>query len=239
MEKIKFILCDDDPCQLEALKIILEEICQEEGLLYSIECYSDGEKLLESYKEPADIIFMDIEMPLMDGLETARRLRLQDTEATLIFTTSHEKYAIKGYQVDAWRYFIKPIGKRELKIELLPRLCSLSKRKNAVLYLKTENGAETIDPGKILYIETLLNHRLAIHLEDRTLEAYRSMSQLQEKLDATQFFRCHTSYIINFQAVLKIEHNDIIMKDQKVIPLSKHRRREFLDAFLRFAKEAF
>ena len=106
MEKVKFIICDDDAEIVKQLTDYIERLCREIGTLYTISSYTDGELFISHYKEKADIIFMDVEMPIMSGMEAAELLRQTDKGVTLVFTTSFEKYAIKGYSVNAYRYKI-------------------------------------------------------------------------------------------------------------------------------------
>ncbi|MGN1405241.1 MAG: LytR/AlgR family response regulator transcription factor [Erysipelotrichaceae bacterium] len=239
MEVVKIIICDDEISQIKNLSSMIRDILSDTEILYRIDIYTDGEALLNNYKSKADLIFLDIEMPLIDGLETARLLREKDEEFTLAFTTSHEQYAVKGYDVAAWRYYVKPINKDQLTRDLLPKIKKIVQNKNRNLFFRSENSTECISMEDICYIETAINHKVIIHTIERNIQIYKNMNEVERNLDSALFFRCHTSYIVGFRYIKKIDKNEVIMKDNNHVPLSKHRRREFLDAFMNYAKELF
>lgn len=118
MKTLKIALCDDDTSSISRTEAYIRKICQ--GNTVSIEFYrfKDGAALLDNYPKELDLLFLDIEMPFVNGVEMAREIRRRDTHVVVVFMSNFEKYAIQGYEVGAWRYLLKPVTWERFQKEL-------------------------------------------------------------------------------------------------------------------------
>ena len=179
----------------------------------------------------ADVIFMDIEMPGINGMEAAERLRAVDPEVFLIFVTNIAKYAVHGYRVDAMDYFIKPIGYSDFR----KRMLMISARRRTVLRgakkirISTTGGARVIPVRDILYIESD-NHVLTYHTAHGNFSSReKSMKQVEDELGGYGFMRCNVCYLVNLEKCVEICGDEVTV-GSAVLSISRGRRKKFLDA---------
>ncbi len=229
-DRLRILVCDDDAGIRETVVGLVRELCGMIPVQAEIAVFSDGAQLLEHYDKAADFAFLDIEMPLMDGLEVARELRRRDSGICIVFMTNHEKYAIRGYEVGAWRYLLKPVRRDVFLQEMLAPFEAAAETMQHTLCVKGAEGIYCIEPGQLLYAETLPNHQVAVHLRQETLTANTSIRALESQLDGASFFRCHNSFLVNFQYVARIGM-ELTLKDGSSVPISRHRRAELLQRF--------
>lgn len=229
-DRLRVLVCDDDARVRETVSALVRQLCAALPVQVEISAFSDGAQLLENYDEAANFAFLDIEMPIMDGLEVARELRRRDSGICIVFMTSHEKYAIRGYEVGAWRYLLKPVRSEDFLRELQPPFQEAAQAMQHSLCIKSTDGLYCIEPGQLVYAETLPNHQVAVHLRHGVVTANTSIRALEDQLDSASFFRCHNSFLVNFQYVARIGA-ELGMKDGSAVPISRSRRAELLQRF--------
>lgn len=232
------ILCDDQKDMCALLRRHLETFSQESGETFQVqECYS-GEELLELISGETDLVFLDIRMGEVSGMEAARALRQRNYSTCLIFITTMTQYAIEGYSVHAFGFLKKPVRYPQFRMQMQDTVRHLEqqRRQSSRETISLRSGAETytLEVADILYVE-VQNHDLHIVRQGGSLTIYSTISSMEEQLEGKGFFRCHKSFLVNLSQISRITRGDVHMVNQAVIPVSKHRRREFLEAYIRFA----
>ena len=119
MKKLNIALCDDDVKIISQVEDYITKICQNRAVSAEFYRYTDGAALLDNYPKELDILFLDIELPFVNGVDAAKEIRKRDSHVIVVFMSSFEKYAIRGYEVGAWRYLLKPITWEHFQKELL------------------------------------------------------------------------------------------------------------------------
>ena len=222
---LNIIICDDEFLHRLILKEFLIKILDESLLEYNLIEYSSGKDLISNYNKnnKADLLFLDIQMNGLNGMDVARRIREFDNNVEIIFTTSVLDYVCEGYEVNAYRYMLKPIEYNIFKNNMGKCIENIIKKKNDFLTINDKSKLIKIKFDDILYIETS-KRQLIIHTINGHEIIKMSIRKL-EKLLNKDFFRCHNSFIVNLEKINKIDVSDIYINNA-TIPISKHRRKQ-------------
>ncbi len=182
---------------------------------------------LEGYRGDCDVVFMDVVMPLMDGMTCARRLREMDGNVLLCFITSMAQYAIHGYEVGALDYVVKPIAYEEFAMKM-DRLGRLLERQGAKTYLiNSRSAVRRIDLRDLYYVE-VYSHSLLFHTAQGDIEAYGKLSALEEDERFQRFLRVTPSHLVNSAYISSVEE-DTLTVHGTAIPISRRRKKECLE----------
>lgn len=214
-------LCEDNSLQREELKNNLSKVLDEIGVEYKILTFETGEDLLKEYPEKLDMLFLDIQMGELTGMETARKVREYDDKVEIIFITALWDYVQKGYEVRAFRYLIKPVKFKELQEQVTACVGNILHKRDTYITIKDKNNVLKIRTEDILFLETF-ERKVIIHTNSQDYIVKMSMNKLEKELTNKGFFRCHTSYIVN---LIKIEElkKDYLLINKFTLPVSKHR----------------
>ena len=197
---LKIIACDDDVAFLDRLHRMIDRWSSETGTAVDVALVTRGEDLLARHAASrADIILLDMIMPLVNGMDTARELRQADTAVRLVFLTSSPEFALESYEVRAFDYLLKPVTYERLA-QLLDELSSMRPAATDELVIKTSFGYHALRLSDIEYAEARNKH-VVFHLRDgRDIEALESFRSVEDRLaqNAT-FFKCHRSYQVNLR----------------------------------------
>lgn len=190
-------VCDDSPEFLQMAADMVKEWSEESGTPVEIYCFDNGDGLLaKNAVNRMDIIFLDIIMPLQNGIDTAKELRQSDNAAKIIFLTSSPEFALDSYEVRAYGYLLKPVRYEKVK-EMLDECSQTFVSEPESIILKTVSGYQKIYIHDIEYAEAQ-NKRVAFYLRGgRVTEALETMGSIEKKVGGnTSFFKCHRSYLV-------------------------------------------
>ena len=228
--KVAFV--DDDENFIRIQKAHLVRAEQEVGVNCEVFTFSDGLDLLEHYGGGFDILFLDVEMPHLDGLETARRVRKMDQEVCIIFMTNMARYAIHGYEVNALDFVVKPVSYYVFadKLRRAMRFVRLNTRRSFVL--QTDEMIVRVTTPQILYIEKDKNY-LVYHTQDGDYRVRGTMAALEDELRGEGFSVCFNGCMVNLRYVTGITKDSVLLGEIS-LPVSRHRRKEFKEDFLKY-----
>jgi len=230
----KLALVEDSLSDKENLLKKLSQYQIDSQQKLTITCFEDGLKFLSNYDPGFDIVVSDIEMPYMNGLEAAKKIREVDKKVQIIFVSKASQYAVRGYEVDAVGYALKPVTLFTLSELLNKAIKKLTLLNNEYILFNDENGLRKIPIPSIVYIE-VKDHDLYYHLDDN--KSYRSkrasLSSQQEKLKGKGFSKCNNCYLINLKFVTMIKKDSIIINNQE-IPLSRGKKHDFEKDFVSY-----
>jgi DNA-binding LytR/AlgR family response regulator len=226
---MRIALCDDRPDQLENLHSM---ILAWNGEYVSVSCYDNGDGLLQAHRTtPFDIIFLDILMPLLNGMETARELRQSDKTVRLVFLTSSADFAVEAFTVKASNYLLKPVKPEKLYtcLEELDQELRASARK---ISIKGSHALHQIPVADIEYIESQNKRILFVLSGGETILSGEPLYAYEEKLTLEDgFFKCSRSFIVNIHRIDTFTAKEIRTRSGARIPISRSCHREFENAY--------
>lgn len=223
-------IIEDQEQDAGILRRCLEKYGAEIGEQFKISCFSSGLKFLENYQARFDLVFMDVEMPDLDGMTTARRLRDMDQQVRLIFVTNMAKYAVQGYSVGAMDYILKPVRYSDIKMRM-ERIRGALRMREQKIVLPGQSGVKILSVQDIVYIESV-SHQITFHTVSGDHVTRKSMTEWEQELEDKGFARCNTSYIVNLRHVQEVCGNDVIVAG-KTLPISRVRKQEFIKKLMR------
>lgn len=230
---MKIAICDDDQKNCQLVEEMITRYCREEKIQdVRIRSFPNPLDLLEKYPRELDLLLLDIEMPGMDGIQVAREIRTFDQKVILIYMTNYAKYAIDGYSVQAYNYLLKPVTYEILSRELGTVFRLIGQRRKNSVTLHCEDGYFTFSPEDIETAETK-GKNVLLHTHEGSHLVYKSMKNMEE-LFGTTMFRIHTAYLVSLSSVKGIGRDSVILKSGKELPLSRHRKREFMDRYMKY-----
>ena len=226
---IRAALVEDDPKALERLSDYLEQYNSSEQAVDTVtaECFSDGVQFLDAYRFQFDIVFMDIEMPYADGLRVAEELRKRDKAVILIFVTMMAQYAIRGYEVSAYGFLVKPVQYADFST-LLSRAIKRRRADTERTYLTVIQGysARRIATDELLYV-SVTSHKLSFHMLDETVEIWGNLRDYEPLLERQDFVRCNSYLLVNMKYVRWVKGTEV-MVGTEALQISQSRKKEFL-----------
>ena len=229
---IKVAIVEDEHAYAMQLQEYLHQYEIENGEVFEISLFSDGDEIVNKYKPVYDIILMDVEMKFMDGMSAAEEIRKVDTEVVIIFITNMSQYAIRGYAVDALDYVLKPVSYFAFSQRLNRAISRMKKRESKTLSISIKGGTVRLDVANITYIESQ-GHTLIFHTVSGDYETSGTMKELEADLAEVNFYRGNKGYLINLAHVEGIKEGCAVVRGEQLL-LSRARKREFMETLTRY-----
>ena len=223
---VNVIIVEDDPQDQAKLTDCLHHMEAEQGERFSLQCYSDPVQFLSEYHGGCDLIFLDIELPNINGVEAARQLREKDPDVLLVFVTNMEQFAVNGYEVDAIDFVVNPINLYRFSSMMRKALRLLSRRGEKEVVLQSSGSITRLKVSQIYYIE-IRDHLLLYHTDQGRLESWGKLSEAEQDLAPYHFARCSSSYLVNLRHVISVDGGNVNVAGTQ-IPISLRRRKAFL-----------
>lgn len=225
---IRVAIVDDERQVREDLAAMVGRFAHETGRSISVTLLEDGAKLVRM-EPPPDIVLLDIEMDEVDGMKAARMLRRAGSEAQIIFITNMAQYAIKGYEVSALDFMVKPVRYPSFAFRFSRAVELALQRSRTRITLDTRDGFVRVDVASISYVE-VRGHRLVYHTSSEgDLELWGTMRDAASELEPLGFALCNACYLVNLDHVTRIDGEFVYVGDEP-LKMSRGKRRAFVDA---------
>ena len=227
-------IVEDDGEHAALLESFIRQYAEERHIPVSVQLFHDAVTFLDQYRAEYQIVFMDIMMPMLDGMEAAKLLRQKDSTVVLVFVTTMRQYAVQGYEVDACDFLVKPVTYPEFALKftrILSKVPSEAASGNEV-FLKTENSFVRLSSRDILYVE-VSGHYCIYHTVSGDYRRYQTMKSAESSLPADSFARCNNYLLVNLAHVSRMDGMEVHVGGA-VLPVSYPRRKAFADAMAKY-----
>ncbi|MDU1455414.1 MAG: LytTR family DNA-binding domain-containing protein [Paeniclostridium sordellii] len=225
---IYIAICDDKINIINKTKKLIQDYDKEDIDIY---VYESGEELINSDKE-FHIIFLDIDMKGLDGIETAKKLRKYDKKVKIIYVTNYTDYTYSAFSVHAFGYLVKPLNKKELYNQLDEALSYTEEISNNLEFI-TSDGVIRIDTNSIYYFE-YEQRKVIMKTIDKNYILKKKISEIGKDIQDYGFEMPHKSFVVNLYNIKTIKGYDVHMMDGSVIPLSQKKSSQFRDSLNRY-----
>lgn len=232
---INIAICDDEQVILDRIKKLVTDFFHNQNIEIKIFLFLSGEELLSSDKD-IDILFLDIQMRQLNGIETARKMRNKSYKGFEIFITVLKEMVFDSFEVQPFDYLLKPVKYDSFKKTMERLLLSMKRadKENLLIQRGTESSIVSFD--EIIFCE-IINRKVYLHFKSEdVIDYYDKIENLEKKLDH-RFFRCHRSYLINMQYLISYKDGFAYMVENHEIPVSRLRKKEFSNVILQYMKE--
>lgn len=234
---MKIAIVEDEKEHRQLIRKYIEDVCENKNIKYQIFEFESGEQFLfENEDMNADVVFLDIQMPGISGVELARKLRENDNNIFIVFATGIDDYIEEGYDLDAIHYLKKPINKDKLSL-CMDKINKKNDNSRYILF-DTDNGKYKVNIKDIVSIEAAAhNTRIVMRKKEDFFEIKSTVSlgDMEQRLSGfAEFQKTHRSYLVNLSYVKNITKTDVVMDNESVIPLSRRMYKEVNENFIRY-----
>lgn len=233
---ISIAVCDDELLDCVTISAQIRTIMEELGAAFCIEQFQSGGELLKSLGR-FDIIFLDILMEGMDGMETARRCRSLAFDKVLVFFSSSRDYVFDAYDVEAFQYLVKPIEDKKLKKVLQKAVCKTEERSQAFILVSRDRQNRKLFLDDIYYFE-IRGRMIDIHGTGGIFSYYEQIGILERELQGKGFFRCHKSCLVNLKYVDVYNRQELVLDNGERIAIAKRRYEAFCGEILAYMRRS-
>lgn len=232
---LSIAVCDDIALECAQLAKQIRHITGQAGHEILLREFYTGKELLQS-TETFDILFLDIKMPGLDGMELARLLRRREETCLLVFVTAVSEYVFEAYDVEAFAYLVKPVTDEHLAKVLTRGMKKLRRESSESLLVSSQRLVRKIPLKDIIYMESQ-GRLLTIHTIQDLIETYDQIGQMEKRLGSKNFFRCHKGYLVNLKYVDTYDKTQIYLETKDTVLLAKRRYDEFTRALMHYLKQ--
>lgn len=230
-------ICDDE----KGACLVIEELVRKADSDAEISVFTNPDELLNA-EDLFDLVFLDIQMEEMTGIDAAKRLRTRKTQPEIVFISAVQEYVFDAFDVEAFHYLIKPVDPAKFaKVYDRVKMRIADKKKNfleteeaAILSVKSKTRQYSLKKTDVLYVENQLK-KLLIHTKEETIDLYGAMKDIEAQT-GDGFFRCHRGYLVNLGHIKSYSKDEILLDNGERIMIAKERYPEFIKAYMHFLR---
>lgn len=230
---IKIAVCDDEAAMCRQIGQMTAQILTRWDEPFTIDCYQDPRSLLAE-ADLLDLLFLDIQMPGLDGVDLAKKLREQENPCAIIFVTILRDCMLDAFEVEAVDYLCKPVDKDRLE-RALGRVLKHQKEKNASeksLFIQTKGWSRSVKICDIYYCE-VINRKIYLHTKDGVVGYYGKLKEVAAQLDG-HLIKCHRSYLVNPRYLQEYKNGRITLENGEDLPVSRYYQQALLEGIRQY-----
>ncbi len=233
---IRIAVVDDEKIILDSIYETISNIMKQYNVDFEIYSFTEGKSLMKScVNQGYNLIFLDIDMPNITGIDIVKKLRSYNNSSEIIFVTNKDEMVYETIKYEPFRFIRKSRFDDEIFEALENFLKKKAKKKHSVM-VSTENGKKTISVQDIVYIE-VKGHKLTIYTKTSVLEANGTLKDIESKIAEYGFIRIHQSYLVNFRFIDVIKQKGVVLDNGNLLPLGRGRYDKVKLELMRFSRE--
>lgn len=222
------VLVEDQDEEVQRIQSFFERYNSISDDTFQITRYKTADAFIACYQPVFDIVLMDIMLPGTNGMDAAQELRKLDKNVTLIFVTNMAQFAVRGYEVEAFDFIVKPVSYQNFVVKMDRVLRKLkNEQRDTRILLNLPEGKKRIAPSQIRYVE-VNGHRLIYHTTEGNYAVYGSMKAVEEQLSDQVFSRCNHCYLVNLNFVTAVGAISVMLGKEE-LQLSRSRKKGFIE----------
>lgn len=229
---ISVAIVDNEESARRQIMECLDFVAEREQVKFQVTEFASGLKFIGGYRPVYDIVLMDIKMPDADGLEIARMLRELDKSVLLVFVTNMAQYAVRGYEVDALDFVVKPINPYSFAMKMKRAISRTAKRIENAIAIRNEGEIITLQVASIKYLE-VDDHYVVYHTTEGNYSECITLKNAENKLGQSCFVRCNRGDLVNLRYVSAIK-KDCVYVGNEALFISRPQKTAFISAYLQF-----
>lgn len=229
---IQLAIVEDENSYADQLIEFVKKYQSESGKTFKITRFKDGDEITNGYRGQFDIILMDIEMKLMDGMTAAEEIRKLDQDVIIMFITNMTNYAIRGYQVDALDYVLKPVSYFAFSQKLGRAISKMKNKSTKTISIEMQSGVKKLDIDNVFYIESE-GHNLNFYTSRGEFSIRGKLKDFEEQLAPYNFFRSNKGYLVNLKYVDGVENGSCLIAGKQLL-ISRARKNDFMTALTEY-----
>ncbi|SDA53898.1 two component transcriptional regulator, LytTR family [Butyrivibrio sp. INlla18] len=229
---IQLAIVEDENSYADQLIEFVNRYQSESGKTFKITRFKDGDEITNGYRGQFDIILMDIEMKLMDGMTAAEEIRKLDQDVIIMFITNMTNYAIRGYQVDALDYVLKPVSYFAFSQKLGRAISKMKSKSSKTISIEMQSGVKKLDIDNVFYIESE-GHNLNFYTSGGEFTIRAKLKDFEEQLVPYNFFRSNKGYLVNLKYVDGVENGSCLIAGKQLL-ISRSRKNDFMTALTEY-----
>jgi DNA-binding LytR/AlgR family response regulator len=227
---IRVGIVEDEAPSRALLRQYLQRYERESGEEFAVTEFTTGAQLADRYRPDFDILLLDIEMPGLNGFATAEEIRRLDSEVIIVFITNMTQYAIRGYEVDALSYLLKPVPYAAFAREMKRSTERLRRRVHEALVLMVDGDLVRVPVEDVVYAESV-KHRVEVHTISAVYSVVAALKTLEAEVEGKGFFRCNSGYLVNLRHVLAVQSGQTVkLTGGHDLLISRPRKKAFMAA---------
>ena len=231
---IRVAIVEDDDTYAAQLLDYVSRVNGHDGLELQAKRFSNGMSFLAKFHSNFDVIFMDIDMPGCDGMETAHRLRKIDEQAVLVFVTNMEQFAVKGYEVHAFDFIVKPVTFSDFVYRLKKAVSAISREMDDTIVIMFDRNMKRLRFSEIFYLE-VVGHNVAYHTASGTYMVHQSLAKAQKQFEGKSFCKCNSNYLVNLRHVYAVQGDRVTVAGDE-LQISRAKKKDFLNCLTVFSR---
>lgn len=219
---VNIFLCDDNEILLEKYCKQITALARKNQIEISLRTFASGEQLLfymDENSNAADIIYLDIVMGGLNGIETAKSLRMMDCHAEIIFLTSSKEYVFDSFDSNPLYYIMKDELADKKFEEIFIKAVEFSAKRSSEVFLCDSGSTKKQIPLREISFFEVQNRTVSVHFDQKVFSFYSTLEKIEQELSEKRFARCHRAYIINLRYVDQITRSDVILTTGEAIPV--------------------
>lgn len=237
MNSIEVVICEDDKAQIEYMRSLINDWAEKNSVNCHVDAYISAEQLLFSFDEdfPYHVYILDIQMGEINGMELAKQIRARDPHAVIVFLTGLRDYVLEGYEVEAFRYLIKPVKEEEFYGIMTQIAKNLGQKENAYFILERGGELTKIPYADIWYIEAQ-GHYVELSHRSGKIQWKAGIGSLQAEFEENGFVMTRRGMLVNITGITRVTKTECILDNGESVSISRNRYRQVNEAFIGYYK---